>query len=373
MGFGRFGTGGLIYMSLENILKNTNGEEKANLKGQEIAKIVFSSIVSREEFDIEITGLKNIERGIELFARVWDKQGNPVGFGSDGTIEVERFRIFNPPVLVDDANGGIVRNIVDLNGEIKVRRLREDLKEALLQSLEHTIKMVGKSCDNVIRGTRGNTTSTFYPDANAVDGYVNRTGVSEVWATLRAGAGTGNLSSGAQLFWQIESAIASSPNFTALYRSIIMFDTAALPDTDIISSATLSLYGTEKVDASGNSPTGTIVGTTPASATALENADYSDFGATEFASRITYANWSTVAYNDFALNASGIAAVIKTGVSKFGFMEGEYDFAGGTPTYVSDKVDKMVASSSDVAGTTQDPKLVVVHASAATGNFLMFM
>src|SRR3989344_2016473 len=49
----------------------------------------------------EIQSVQKIEGGIEILARAW-KDGKQLGFGKDGSVEIERFKIFNPPILVDD-------------------------------------------------------------------------------------------------------------------------------------------------------------------------------------------------------------------------------------------------------------------------------
>lgn len=108
----------------------------------------------------------NGQSGIELFAKAWkgDKQ---LGFGKDGSVEIERFRIFNPPILVDDPNGDIVREWTDeKTGELKQRKLREDPIEAIRQTVAHNVKIVGKENAQIVIGKIGNTTSTFYPDAH---------------------------------------------------------------------------------------------------------------------------------------------------------------------------------------------------------------
>src|SRR3990167_768249 len=108
-------------------------KDKANLKGVEIAKlgpqprqnVKFSGV----DVDIEITSITAIEGGVELLARAWEN-GKQIGFGPDGSVDLERFRFFNPPILVDDPNGDIVREWTDdITGELKQRKLREAPQE----------------------------------------------------------------------------------------------------------------------------------------------------------------------------------------------------------------------------------------------------
>ena len=74
-------------------------------------------------------------------------------------------------------------------------------------------------------------------------------------------------------------------------------------------------------------------------------------------------HWSTSAYNDFTLNATGISNVSKTGVSKFGLRNPEYDVANSAPANPGGAVQNTLVChyDADRTGTTNDPKLTVVH------------
>lgn len=330
---------------------------------------------------VEVQSITIIPNGVELLARAW-KNGQPLGFGADGSVEIERFRIYNPPTLVPDANGKITRSWTDpITKQVQVRKLREDPKEALRDALVDTIRLVGKEDTKIEPGKVGNTTSTFYPDPNvestSVDGYVTRLvqPTGESIATIVGGAGTAADDSSSEVFIQIQTdAGAVSPNVNNITRGIFLFDTSALPDGDAISSATLSLYGTTpQGPASGDTTQGSsvcIVASTPASNTALVAADYSQVGTTDLATRIGFSSWNSAGYNDFALNSSGIANISKTGVSKFaGRVNHDLD-SSFTPWAAQNSYRRVI--SADTVGTTQDPKLVVEHAVPASGN-AMFM
>ena len=174
----------------------SDAKEKANLKGRTIAKIGSIQRVLHGKYEIEITGLNLIEGGVEFYVRAW-QDGVPVGLGVGKKFEKEHFKIFNPPILVDDPNGTIIRTWKDtITKEVKTRTLREDPREALLQVVEHNIKVTGKKGTAII-GSIGNTTDTFSPDAgdpgtDTVDGtlFVSKgVGAGLAWATMR---GTGN-------------------------------------------------------------------------------------------------------------------------------------------------------------------------------------
>src|SRR3990167_1831357 len=129
-------------MAIRHLLVNKDLHERANIKASEIVKQKFSGQYFDEKYGIavEVLSISKIERGVEVLARAWkgDKQ---LGFGANGSVEWERFRFFNPPVLVPDPNGDVIKEQTDeRSGEIKVRRLREDPEAALKQILAETIK-----------------------------------------------------------------------------------------------------------------------------------------------------------------------------------------------------------------------------------------
>lgn len=321
---------------------------------------------------IEIKSVQKIEGGIEILARAW-KDGKQLGFGKDGSVEIERFRIFNPPILVDDPNGDIVReSIDDKTGEIRRRILREDPIQAIRESLAHTIHLVGKEGTNIVKGKIGSTTSTFYPDpdveSTSVDGLVNNDPVSAVaWATIHdATAGTGAKPSATLDSFARVSCHATSNTYDLITRSFFLFDTSSIPDTDTINSAVLSIKGNGGTDTwtTGTKPNINIVASTPASNTDLVTGDFDQLGTTAFSTAKTTATWSTSAYNDFTLNASGLAAISKTGVSKFGARDMIYDAPNVEPTWASGQQVIFQGNYTDTVGTSSDPKLVVEHGSS---------
>ena len=57
--------------------------------------------------------IEEIEGGIQIFAQAWNLDGTQVGFGKDGTVDIERFQIINPPILVPDENGDVYVKVFD--------------------------------------------------------------------------------------------------------------------------------------------------------------------------------------------------------------------------------------------------------------------
>ena len=171
------------------------------------------------------------------------ERGQQLGFGKDGSVEIERFRIFNPPVLVPDPNGEVVRESVDEStGKPKHRKYREDPVAALRKDLAHTISIVGKDGRSVVKGKVGNTTSTFRPAAGAntpVDGVITNAG--SVYSTVRdASSGTS-----VQQTDTDRNVIIHGLEFNDLHhkQGFFGFDMSAI-GSDEISSATFSLAAT---------------------------------------------------------------------------------------------------------------------------------
>lgn len=217
-------------------------------------------------------------------------------------------------------------------------------------------------------------TLTAYPDPNpettSVDGQVHRNAVDETFATIRAGAGTlANDTDASQEAPNLTGSTTTN-QFQTLTRVILLFDTSALTSSATISAAVFSATYTGKASAIGETPVD-IVSSNPASNTGLVAADYGTLGTTKYASK-AYADITTAgAYNDYTLDANGIANVSKTGISKFGERLGwdtDNSFTGTWASAANTRVNTVFA---DTAGTASDPKLVVTYTVPATGGMLL--
>ncbi len=206
----------------------------------------------------------------------------------------------------------------------------------------------------------------------SVDGQVARDSVNENWATIRAGAGTSVGTGGAsQQIWFTVGGVTGG-NFNQLTRFICTFDTSALTSGATISAATIGFYGSN-VRTDRDTPGTQVVASTPAASNNLANGDYNQLGSVAFSTRILNSSWSTTGYNSFALNASGITNISKTGVSKFGVVESEYDLTGSTPPGFT-QGDVMSASAYTADNGSSEPQIVITYTVATnTGGFLMFM
>lgn len=217
-------------------------------------------------------------------------------------------------------------------------------------------------------------TFTFYPDAGTggttVDGGVNRSSVSESFATIRAGAGvtaTPTVQNGpvGQL-----RATATTDEYHTVQRSIFLFDSSALGSGATILSAVFSLNGTFALTSLGEDSID-IVSSSPASDSNLVTGDYAQLGSTSF-SNLTTVGWAVDSYNDFTLNAGGISNISKTGISKFGARL-EQDRTGTLANaWASNGQTRVDSYFADWTGTTKDPKLTITTPSTDTGNFFLF-
>ena len=338
-----------------DLLKNKSAKEKANIKGREIAKVDFRGEHTRGNIKIDIQSIEAIEGGVQVFARAW-KNGKQLGFGKDGSVDIERFRIFNPPTLVDDENGDIVQRWdgKDADGK-KVKRqrtLKEDPEEAVLQVIEHNLSvMKNVHLDSKIkRGKTGNTTSTFYPESG--DKFLGA--ANSVFATARDAATASDSNSAATEGYTICRTTGSF----LIRRTFQNYDTAAIDDGDTIDSAVASIY-----IFGNNSPSGkehSVYGSTAADT--ITTADYDQAGTTAFSDTpLDDGTVTTSAYNSQTFNATGIAAINKSGLTKLVWRQKTNDADNVAPSGAG----FLNFYNSAESGTTKDPKLVIEHEAAA--------
>lgn len=351
--------------SIEDKLKGKSASEKANIKAAEIVKHSVKGTFEHDGIKIDIQSIEKIDGGVQIFARAW-KNNDLIGFGSDGSVEIERFRIFNPPVLVRDPEGSIVRTWTSALGEERQTKYREDPAEALRQVIAHTIKVSGIEGATVVEGKRGNTTDTFFPNANpestSVDGFTRYGPGSDVtFSALVGGNGTASFDSfpNAQIFLR---STATTDRYDLVDRFHALFDTSILPDNDTVASAVFSIYG---INDSANelSLSANVYDTNPASNTAITDSDHQLASSTAQATAIAQSAFSASNYTDWTLTATGRASIAKTGVTKFA-LRYVNDASGVAPTWAPSKNNYFgFAAAEDSVG---DPKLVIVHSASAS-------
>lgn len=348
-------------------LRNKTPQEKANLKGFELAKVGAIARHKRGDFEIEILETSPIEGGVQVLARAW-KDGKQCGFGKDGSVEIERIRFFNPPILVPSAEGDITRSKTDpITSVPKETKYREDPREALLQSVEQAVSLIAKEGKSIRKGKIGNTTSVFRPSPSTgtppIDAGLRRINAGETFSSIRTSAGTEARNT------ETDDAVGTivangggASNWTQMARSVWGFPTGAgIPATDVISSATLGLRGTSANNQFSQSVV--IDRMVPASASAAVTSDYDIAnwdGVEQAIARITIASWNTSGFNTFTLNSTGIANIAKgSGYSWYGGrLSADFDNSSPTPSNTFARAECYFA---DQTGTTNDPTLTVEH------------
>ena len=210
----------------------------------------------------------------------------------------------------------------------------------------------------------GFDTLTVFPDpgdpgATTIDGSPERNAAAgESWAALTGSAGTASFGNNTGLNYATFADWDGSSLWKRLMRPMFLFSTSALPGSAIISAATLSLFGWGTGDTGGNNPTLTVYGCAPASNTTLGAADYASVSGVAFATGIDLASIDTAGYNVFTFNASGIAAIVAGGISKF-CTRVTADASGIAPSVVAPF--NIGVYHADQTGSANDPKLDVTY------------
>jgi len=215
------------------------------------------------------------------------------------------------------------------------------------------------------------------PETTSIDGQVYIWTNNQTWANLRAGIlfeGYGALD--VEDTWALNGILITGGNdndtWSELYRGVILFDTSSLPNDIIISSATLSLKGEAKQDHLGILPNINIYSVDPASNTSLTGDDFNTFGTIAYCDTpISYASWSASEWNTFTLNSEGLSAISKTGITKIGVRNVNYDVDNVAPAWSSGNPESGLyfASADDSVDTA--PRLTITYpTSSMTGGNL---
>lgn len=145
------------------------------------------------------------------------------------------------------------------------------------------------------------------------------------FSSIRGGQGNSHWDTGTTARVQIGTE-NSTNNFDKLVRSIYIFDTSSIPANAVISSAVLKIKLWNKRIELGDTDI-VVDGVTPSSYLSLANSDYNigNYDGVVLANRIAISSLSVGAYNNFTLNASGIAKIDKAGYTALALRLG-WDF-----------------------------------------------
>ncbi|MFN8472420.1 MAG: hypothetical protein U0822_09540 [Anaerolineae bacterium] len=215
-------------------------------------------------------------------------------------------------------------------------------------------------------------TTRFYSSAG--DGRVSYTGLGGCsqtgWNTAHnTTSGTASYITAANTNWVGTG--CTSTGGVNLSRGFLVFNTAALPDNAVISSATLYLYVTAKADAADepNDHNGylAVVQGLESSTLSLTSTDYPRAGnlvtnPAEGSNHLGLASVALTTYNAWNLNATGIGWISRTGYTKLALREG-HDIANAWPTpgYGSGSGNYISVYLSEQSGANQDPYLEVTY------------
>lgn len=346
---------------------------KAEIKSKAISKLPMAGEYTKDNYRVEIIGeVKHIEingsHGIELFARAW-KDGKQIGFG-DGTIEIERFRFYNPPILVSDPTGTIEQRFInEKTKEVEIKLLKEDLSKTTKEYLVSIIKSLPAShvtvgSKTIITGKVGNTTSTFNPETSEGGGNVSQDGFMlgkyGPWAAAREST-TGVYdygSAGASIRVDVVND-GGSGNYV-LMRSFLSFPTSAI-GTDEISSATFVVRTVTEQKASNKIVLGH---TTLADPATLATTDWISIDGLTGNITVNSDQQTPAAVGSdttLTLDATGLGNIEKTGVTQFALVNYEGDALDSAPS-AAEQSTYFVAAD---AGGDTIPRLIVVHEAAA--------
>jgi hypothetical protein len=215
--------------------------------------------------------------------------------------------------------------------------------------------------------------TTVYPDANvestSVDGDVTHALASN-WTTLRSAAGN---SSNDRLTTMYIDVVCNdvTDEFYNMDRIIAGFDLSSI-DGHTASSVELGMTYNQKDKSISGTIGAAVVGATPASNTALANADYTQLGGTRYCDTdVDSTNWSAGVLT-WAFNSAGLSAVNSAigGVFNLG-LRLSLDVDDVEPTWATGyKSAKLGVRSADLSGTGSDPYLEVTSEVVASSDYI---
>lgn len=260
-------------------------------------------------------------------------------------------RFVRPPLYVDDGPPDAVLGIEQLFPELWPRKRRLDPVAALWDALWASV--LRTPAQENWGDLRGTVTEVF---ADTADGFVSSTNAT--YSTARSGSG---LSANTTADLRVGQ---SRPKDYLVEQGFLTFDTSAIDDGDTIDSVTLALWLTTDSSSAdfvteareydwGGSLTTTDfrAGTALAALTLLASINSSGIGATG-------------AYKSFTSEAAFLTATgLKTGMVNVHLSSAEQRLNSAPAGN-----EFLVWESANTAGTSNDPKLTIVHsASGITG------
>lgn len=259
----------------------------------------------------------------------WPSNGTRVNFDSDASFVSN---VANPVRLLIDSS----------------RQESNTSPSAIELAGWYTSEATGTTNDPKLTIISGSTTGSLAPSC---DGYTNCLGSS--WANTRSGTGTLSVnSSNTTMRVEVDTKGGDFVNYN-LKRAFLAFDTSAIGAGATVLGGRLVV----KINSGQSSTSLSLVAGSQASGTALASSDHTAVGGTELATRKAWTgNPTSGTVLEFLLNASGVAAVNKSGYTKLALIESA-DFLNSPPADFSfNNVDLRTV---EYTGTADDPILEI--------------
>lgn len=142
-------------------------------------------------------------------------------------------------------------------------------------------------------------------------------------------------------------------------------DTSALPDTATITAATVYVkaHATAKYDSYSADARSYVsfVQSTQANGNSQTAADYSAISTTKITADMDIGTWTVNQWNTFAMNATGLSFISKTGYTKMCMLEGHDLEDTNFASPVAYNHSGVIFLSSDNTGTSSDPYIAVTY------------
>jgi len=214
-----------------------------------------------------------------------------------------------------------------------------------------------------------------HPESTSVDGGTANNNTHDTWTNRRNAAGSTAVdNSAASMTVAISTSHLTTNYWIRFSRAFLLFDTSDLGAGVTIDSAILKIVCITKGDAFGGL-SHSLVSSNPASNTAIVAADHTTLGTTNLSADWTVDSLSAGSpynYNEITLNAAGLAAISKTGITKFGIRVSA-DRTNSEPSWTTDTgATTYYANADNDIGNQYRPLLIIQYTSAFTAKVMVF-
>lgn len=360
--------GGIIQgISVVDQISGKTQQEKVSIKSDVIMAQPLVGMQNDTKYgnmNINIQSITKIPGGVEILAQAW-LNGNQLAFGTDGTVDIERFRIFNPPTMVPD--GTFTTTLSPTGQTIQVVNYKEDPKDAVIQTLADAIRMGGKGNNGMIAGKVGHTTDIVYATSDA--GLSKDNGAAANWSAAHDAASSNTTYPDPDEY--IFSRCDSSGAPCYISRVFQLYDMSGIGTDQTASEATSSVFGNSKA---GSLTRNYNVYVSTSASNPPSGSDYSACNCASVADNSPYStdisqsSFSSSANNYFQFNATGLSAlqtaITAGGNFKIVYRESNNDAPNTDPGVNADATYVSVRGAA-ASGTANDPKITIIHAASA--------